>query len=157
MPFVLSKMHDRYFYAFEIMPIVRACVDSRYIAFAVIAQVDGILSYLAFDQGILLGVRLAAVANATMLFFILRELVRRPTLASARFSAGAGAGYGGVIAVTALFMPWTAHGMPGLAWEIGYAALLVPTGAAAAVLVSQSVGGLPPGSAAEETRGPRPF
>lgn len=88
-PFVLPKMHDRYFYAFEIMAIVLACVDSRYIAFAVIAQVDGILSYLAFDQGILLGVRLAAVANATMLFFILRELVRRPTLASAAFPAGA--------------------------------------------------------------------
>ena len=89
MPFVLPKMHDRYFYAFEIMAIVLACVDSRYIAFAVIAQIDGILSYLAFDQGILLGVRLAAVANATMLFFILRELVRRPTLASAAFPAGA--------------------------------------------------------------------
>jgi len=44
MPFVLPKMHDRYFYAFEIMAIVLACVDSRYIAFAVIAQVDGILS-----------------------------------------------------------------------------------------------------------------
>ena len=59
--------------------------------------------------------------------------------------------------MTAPFLPGTAHGMPGLPWKIGYAALLVATGAAEAVLVSQSVGGLPPGSAAEEARGPRPF
>ncbi|WP_456663794.1 hypothetical protein [Bradyrhizobium sp. LB13.1] len=56
MPYLLPKMHERYFYAFEFASIALACLNPRYLPFAVIAQVAGELSYLAFESGIVLGV-----------------------------------------------------------------------------------------------------
>jgi Gpi18-like mannosyltransferase len=76
MPFLLPKMHDRFFYAFEISSIVLACANPRFAAFAVIAQVDGVLSYLAFDRNMVLGLSAAAFCNGVMLVFLLRELGR---------------------------------------------------------------------------------
>lgn len=138
MPFILPKMHDRYFYAFEVTAIVLACVDRRYIAFAVIAQVDGVLSYLGFDQGIMLGIRLAAIGNAAMVYFLLRDVVRAP--GTTAFPGVAWAGYAAVIGATALFLPWTMHGLPGLIWKGAYAALIVATAAAVLLLLRRSLG-----------------
>ncbi len=55
MPFLLPKMHDRYFYAFELASIALACINLRYLPFAVIAQCDGVLSYFVFEHGIGMG------------------------------------------------------------------------------------------------------
>ena len=142
MPFLLPKMHDRYFYAFEVVAIVLACVDRRYIAFAVIAQVDGVLSYLAFDQGIMLGVRLASVGNAVMVFFLARDLVRAP--GATAFPRLAWAGYAAVVGATALFLPWTIHGLPGPIWKGAYAVLIVATFAATILLLRRSLGSTAP-------------
>jgi Gpi18-like mannosyltransferase len=48
MPFVLPKMHDRYFYAFEVMAIVLACLKPRFSAIAVAAQINGVIAYLSY-------------------------------------------------------------------------------------------------------------
>jgi Gpi18-like mannosyltransferase len=48
MPFVLPKMHDRYFYAFEVMAIVLACLKPRFAVIAIAAQLNGVLAYLAY-------------------------------------------------------------------------------------------------------------
>ena len=61
MPYLLPKMHERYFYAFELMSIALACLNPRYLPFAVIAQVDGVLSYLGFESGIIMGLLPAAL------------------------------------------------------------------------------------------------
>ncbi|MBU6464013.1 MAG: hypothetical protein KGK01_09460 [Bradyrhizobium sp.] len=63
MPFLLPKMHDRYFYAFEVMAIVLACLKPRFAAVAVVAQINGVIAYLTY-YGIatrLMG--LAAIGN----------------------------------------------------------------------------------------------
>lgn len=48
MPSVLPKMHDRYFYAFEVMAIVLACIKPRLAVIAIAAQLNGVLAYLAY-------------------------------------------------------------------------------------------------------------
>jgi Gpi18-like mannosyltransferase len=73
-PFLLPKMHDRYFYAFEVATIVLACVRARYAALAVLAQIDGALSYLAFDLGVSQGLGVAVLCNALIGVFLAREL-----------------------------------------------------------------------------------
>jgi Gpi18-like mannosyltransferase len=67
MPFVLPKMHDRYFYAFEVMAIVLACSKPRFAVIAVAAQINGLIAYLSY-YGIatrLMG--LAAIGNGWIL------------------------------------------------------------------------------------------
>lgn len=150
MPFVLPKMHDRYFYAFEIAALVLACVNPRYIVFAVVAQVDGVLSYLAFDQGIILGVRMAAIGNAAMLFFILRELALAP--AAAIFPRRAWIGYALVTAAGAAFLPFTRHGLTGPAGRGGYAVLLIAEAAAVVALLRASLGSIERGEDRPEPR-----
>lgn len=74
MPFLLPKMHDRFFYGFELAAILLACLEARYLAVAAIAQLDGVLAYLAFDFHITLGVPVAALCNAALFVFLLAEL-----------------------------------------------------------------------------------
>ena len=57
MPYLLPKMHERYFYAFELASNALACINPRYLPFAVIAQVGGVLSYLGFQTGIIIVLR----------------------------------------------------------------------------------------------------
>jgi Gpi18-like mannosyltransferase len=76
MPYLLPKMHDRYFYAFEVASIALACLNPRYLPFAVIAQVDGVLSYLGFERGIVMGLLPAALANTLMSFYLVLDLWR---------------------------------------------------------------------------------
>ena len=77
MPYLLPKMHERYFYGFELAAIALSCINLRYLPFAVIAQVDGVLSYLAFDRGIVMGQPPAALCNTILAFYLVHDLLRR--------------------------------------------------------------------------------
>jgi Gpi18-like mannosyltransferase len=77
MPYLLPKMHDRYFYAFELASIALACLNPRYLPFAVIAQVDGVLSYLGFERGIVMGLLPAAIGNTLLSLYLVLDLWRR--------------------------------------------------------------------------------
>ncbi|PJG55658.1 hypothetical protein CVM73_08900 [Bradyrhizobium forestalis] len=76
MPYLLPKMHERYFYAFELASIALACINPRYLPFAAIAQVDGVMSYLAFDRGIVMGQPPAALCNTFLAFYLVYDLWR---------------------------------------------------------------------------------
>jgi Gpi18-like mannosyltransferase len=76
MPYLLPKMHDRYFYAFELATIALACLNPRYLPFAVIAQVDGVLSYLGFEREIIMGLLPAALCNTFLGFYLVLDLWR---------------------------------------------------------------------------------
>ena len=76
MPFLLPRMHDRYFYAFEIASIALACVNPRYIGLAVIAQANGILSYMMLDERLPLGTLApAAICNAAMAILLVDQMI----------------------------------------------------------------------------------
>lgn len=93
MPYLLPKMHERYFYGFELASIALACLNLRYLPFAVIAQVDGVLSYLAFESGIVMGLLPAALCNSFLVFYLVLDLrqgergFRLPRLAWLGFAA----------------------------------------------------------------------
>jgi Gpi18-like mannosyltransferase len=74
MPYLLPKMHDRYFYAFELASIALACLNPRYLPFAVIAQLYGVLSYLGFERGIVMGLLPAALANTLLSLYLVLDL-----------------------------------------------------------------------------------
>ncbi|MBR1325852.1 Gpi18-like mannosyltransferase [Bradyrhizobium ottawaense] len=74
MPYLLPKMHERYFYGFELAAIALACLNLRYLPFAVIAQVDGVLSYLAFESEIVMGLLPAALCNTFLVFYLVLDL-----------------------------------------------------------------------------------
>lgn len=74
MPYLLPKVHERYFYGFELASIALACINLRYLPFAVIAQVDGVLSYLAFESGIVMGLLPAALCNTFLVVYLLLDL-----------------------------------------------------------------------------------
>lgn len=76
MPYLLPKMHERYFYAFELASIALAFLNPRYLPFAVIAQVDGVLSYLGFESGIVMGLLPAAFGNTFLVFYLVLDLWR---------------------------------------------------------------------------------
>jgi Gpi18-like mannosyltransferase len=71
MPYLLPKMHDRYFYAFEVMAIVLACLKPRMAVVAIAAQLNGVLAYLAYYGVMSSWLRLAAFGNG----WILAELI----------------------------------------------------------------------------------
>lgn len=74
MPYLLPKMHDRYFYAFEVASILLACINPRYVPVAVLAQVDGILSYFAFDRVFGFEILVAALCNTVLALFLVGQL-----------------------------------------------------------------------------------
>ena len=77
MPFLMPRMHDRYFYAFEIASIALACANPRYIGLAVTAQANGILSYMMFDERLPLGTLApAAICNGGMAVLLLEQMIR---------------------------------------------------------------------------------
>ena len=76
MPYLLPKMHDRYFYAFEIASVALACLNMRYLPVAVIAQVDGVLSCLGFERGIVMGLPPAALCNVFLCIYLVLDLWR---------------------------------------------------------------------------------
>ena len=90
MPFLLPKMHDRYFYAFEVMAIVLACLHPRLIPIALAAQLNGVLAYLAYYGIAESLLPLAALGNAWILaelgLFAKQKLTESGTPDAAAFS-----------------------------------------------------------------------
>jgi Gpi18-like mannosyltransferase len=77
MPFLLPKMHDRYFYAFEVATIALACRNPRYVAVAVMAQANGLISCMMFDWRLPpLALAPAALCNAALAAFFVIEVAK---------------------------------------------------------------------------------
>ncbi len=74
MPFVLPKMHDRYFYAFELMAIVIATIDPRMGLLALAAQLNGLVSYLVFEDLPWFDLRPAALGNTLLVIVLTRHV-----------------------------------------------------------------------------------
>lgn len=118
-------MHERYFYAFELASIALACLNPRYLPFAVIAQVDGVLSYLAFESGIVLGVLPAALCNTLLVYYLVLDLWRGES--GFRFPRLAWLGF--IVSTAGLFAYLVFEG-PGWNMSPGY---LIVTGLATAM------------------------
>jgi Gpi18-like mannosyltransferase/phage tail protein X len=77
MPFLLPKMHDRYFFAFELASIALAALNPRYLPVAVVAQANGVLSLLGFVAGDhVMGILPAALCNLMLVGFLVADLAR---------------------------------------------------------------------------------
>jgi Gpi18-like mannosyltransferase len=74
MPFLLPKMHDRYFYAFEVLAVALALVDPRFLIVAGAAQANALFSYFDFDGRSGLGLPIAAVSNLLLAIHLGRSL-----------------------------------------------------------------------------------
>lgn len=79
MPLLLPKMHERYFYGFELASIALAFVNLRYLPLAVASQVSGVLAYLVFESGAqtVLSLPAAAFLNLGVAGSLLADLWRR--------------------------------------------------------------------------------
>lgn len=84
MPFLLPKMHERYFYAFEILALVLACARPGFWPVAILAQVTSLLAYLPFDGRGDLGLPVAALTNLALVLALAPPLRRRLAPASER-------------------------------------------------------------------------
>lgn len=109
MPYLLPKMHERYFYGFELASIALACLNLRYLPFAVIAQVDGVLSYLAFESGIVMGLLPAALCNTFLVFYLVLDL--RSGERGFRFPRPAWLGFIGATAGLFAYLLFTGPGL----------------------------------------------
>lgn len=109
MPSVLPKMHERYFYAYELAVIVLAVVRPAFGGVAALAQLTSVLSYLPFDGFSFAGLPIAIATNTAALAFLVWRLhlalgVRPGAFAGAsRFHAVVAA----IWAAYALVLPWT--------------------------------------------------
>jgi Gpi18-like mannosyltransferase len=128
MPYLLPKMHDRYFYAFELASIALACINLRYLPVALIAQVDGILSYLAFEAGIPMGLPSAALCNGILAYYLLVDVWRGER--GFRVPKGAWLGF---LAATFGLLAYLAYAGPG--WNVSAMFLVVTILAAGTALV----------------------
>jgi Gpi18-like mannosyltransferase len=110
MPFLLPKMHDRYFYAFEIASIALACANPRYVALAVIAQANGVLSYMMFDEGLPLETLApAAICNAGMALLLIEQMLR-PRAGRRMPRAALAAFFGAAVLMLGILATWPRHG-----------------------------------------------
>ena len=76
MPFLLPKMHDRFFYAFDAMIVILACLRPLYIPVALAALVSSRLCYLPFDGYGDFGQAVTGLQTLVILLY-LRLLFRR--------------------------------------------------------------------------------
>jgi Gpi18-like mannosyltransferase len=106
-PLLLPKMHDRYFYAFEVMAIVLACLHPRLIPVALAAQLNGVLAYLAYYGTAASLLPLAALGNLWILIelgmFAKRKLTEPEPIDAAAFSP--------MLFVTGLGAFWATFGL----------------------------------------------
>lgn len=71
MPWILPKMHDRYFYSFELMLILLAFVVPRLTLAAVVIQVAAVLTYANYDLGFHAGLPYAVILYTTTIAFLI--------------------------------------------------------------------------------------
>lgn len=76
MPFVLPKMHERYFYGFELLIVVVACSRPAFWRVAILAQVTSALAYLPYDGRDHPFVPGAAMTNLVLLAVVVGGLHR---------------------------------------------------------------------------------
>lgn len=79
MPWALPKMHERYFYAFEITMMVAAFAEPRLTFLALVAQIDALITYVGVDlndhSGLgIWGPPFAAMINTVLLVAMIRRL-----------------------------------------------------------------------------------
>lgn len=78
MPWILPKMHDRYFYAFELTVIALAAVAPPYLVVAIAAQLTALVVYmqagLPADHILRLGLLAGALINTTSVLFMAEAL-----------------------------------------------------------------------------------
>ncbi len=117
MPLLLPKMHERYFYAFEVLSIILACQNRKYLLVALAAQTSAVLSYVAFDRDIQLGVPVAAVQNLILGAFLVQSFVRPGAITQPK--RGEVAGYVGLSTVVAGLLPFCRGPQPNLLAEGG--------------------------------------
>ncbi|HEY3811656.1 MAG TPA: hypothetical protein VGL66_00400 [Caulobacteraceae bacterium] len=112
-PYLLPKMHERYFYAFEITALVLACCNPRYWLVAFVAQLNAVFSYIAYDHNVTTAIPFAAAQNGLLLAFLVQDLRAR---AQAEFiSLRSGATYV-VLAFSGLAALWLSAERAGEAW-----------------------------------------
>lgn len=105
MPFVLPKMHERYFYAFELLVVVVACLHPVFWRVVILSQITSALAYLPYDGRDDAYVPGAAMTNLVLLAFMAASLRRvlatggAPTIDGALLSR----------AVTAVWAAFLAH------------------------------------------------
>lgn len=51
LPYVLPKMHDRYFFAAEVLLAILTCVDLKFLLPAVLLTVSSLISYIGYFEG----------------------------------------------------------------------------------------------------------
>lgn len=73
-PFLLPMMHERYFFAFEMVAIILAATNREFVWIAVQAQASGLACYLAYDFTNPISVSVAAVINGMLLITLWRRL-----------------------------------------------------------------------------------
>lgn len=104
MPLLMPKMHERYFYAFELAIITLAFINPRYLAFAAASQVSGVLAYLVWGNGqTLVTLPPAALVNlliAVRLFGDLRTEAEGWAFAWGRWAAFAASSAALILTVT---------------------------------------------------------
>lgn len=76
MPYVMPKMHDRYFLPAQVFLVILACCKPRFVIPAVLLEFALVLSYLNFFHNwvILEGMKIALLASTAALFFLLKHL-----------------------------------------------------------------------------------
>ncbi len=81
MPYVLPKMHDRYFFAAEVFLIVLAAVRTEFILPAALLECSSLLTYLNYFNGqIRMGTILpAVVASTAAMIFLVRRFAHYET------------------------------------------------------------------------------
>lgn len=77
MPYLLPKMHERYFYGFELASILLACVNPGYIIVAIISQIDGIFSYLTLGKVLGYSLFQAVLFNTVLAIFMTKQMLKQ--------------------------------------------------------------------------------
>lgn len=78
MPYVMPKMHDRYFLPGQVFLIILACCRPRFVVPAVLVEIALLLPYLNYFryQPGLDGLEIALMASTAAVFIMARELIR---------------------------------------------------------------------------------
>jgi Gpi18-like mannosyltransferase len=75
-PFLLPKMHERFFYPFEILVIALACARPVLVPVAVMTQITSLLSYLPYDGRGRFTLPLTGMIQLVILLFLSTLLIR---------------------------------------------------------------------------------
>jgi Gpi18-like mannosyltransferase len=72
-PFLLPKMHDRYFFAADVLSFVLAVRDRRWVPVAVLVQIGSLSAYIAYLEGVRWPRPFGILANCLVMLFLWRH------------------------------------------------------------------------------------